>query len=249
MSLNSREKRTILALGALAFRYFDLVTAGNEAAAAEVRRAFIGLYAGGGRAALVQLNPAGASALPRSLNAARGWYTDFRAAAIGSIASATMSSTGASQEIAQALRTTPIPLGSLPAWWNGAGRPVIGARLGTSLLEALMEVEYAPQTVAGITAALNAYFADPTPVVDDWVDTGGDAPPSPGSSVAAQPTTPTVASVIASGGAPASPSPIALPGSVVKPRAGSGATWMYVLGGVVLAGGLGYGLWLARRRR
>lgn len=117
-----------------------------------------------------------------------------------------------------------------------------------------MEVEYAPQTVAGFTAAINAYLVDPTPVVDDWVDTGDiTAPPSPGSSIGTQPTSPTTTTparrpATRPATRPAQTTPIALPGTRVEARPGSGATWFYVLGGVVLAGGLGYGLWLARRR-
>lgn len=245
-----------MALGALGFRYFDLVTAGNDAAAAEARRTFIGFYTNGGRAALLAAGYPSAALLPLAAN--RGWYANFRLAVMAAMGAAS----SREAEIVQALQIMPSELSRLPAWWNGAGRPVIGGRLPTSFLEALMEVEFAsPQTVAGFTSAVNGYLLDPTPLVDSWVDTGGDAPPSPGSSVAPQPTTPTVATTVNTPRTPRTPprvtgswsvssdGRIALPGTTVKSRAGSGATWLYVLGGTVIAAGLGYGLWLAKRRR
>lgn len=246
MALTPRQQRTILALGALSYRYFDLVTAGNEGGAAEVRRAFITLYGNGGRAALLEAGLPSRS-LPTSIATSRGWYSAYRLASFAVLDGLFASS----PEARRALTSMPETLSRLPAWWNGAGRPVLSARVTTSFLEALMEMEYAPLTHQGLTTAIDSYLADPTPIVDDWVDTGDTSPPSPGSTIADQPTTPTTATVRrpATTRSPSTSSslPIQLPGTTVKPRAGSGANWLYVVGGVTILFGLGYGLWRIRR--
>lgn len=235
-----------LALCGLAIRYLDLVAEGRNADAAAVRRAFTTLYLSrGGRSALVALGVP-AAALPTTIPTT-GWSSNLRVALQGAIR--------VGIGVAPALSSMPTSFDAVGGWWRRSSAEVqAGMRL--TALEVLMDLEAVPAQEGPLLAAVDLFLAGPPPVLrDPWVDQP-DAPShdtGPSRTDVRPANTPTVPTP----STPDAPRDRVRGGDVVftllgerdKTRTKPSVSWPWIVAGLGLAVGLGYGGYLVYRDR
>lgn len=230
ISATQFQARLGMALGALAIRYLDLVAEGRNADAGAVRRAFSTVYLSrGGRAALRSFGQP--TSLPTTLSSS-GWSENLAAAMAASIVVMAPSAL-------PSLQGMPTAFNALGAWWRSVGADV-QSRFQLTALEVLMELEAVPAQEGPLLAAVDLFIAGPMPEIrDPWVEQPG------GLSADGSPSLTTVTPVDQP--VRTSTDVFTVLGRTNTPKRPVSVSWPWVIAGLGLAVGLGYGGYLVYR--
>lgn len=252
--MTREQARSIVTMFALGVYYLDNVAAGNNDVAAATRRVFCAEYNARGLRALVETGYA-PEAFPERLDPALGWNPAFRLVLFAVLSF-----------ITRIPLTIPRYFNQLAAWWR-SNKSTVEAKIPLGALELVMPLEWAaPSTDAQVTQTIAEAFAEIDRDAaaaraiesDPWVDE--DPPLAVSTTVAAEAAQDLAATdrgavmeVVdeQTGAVTSAPSPVTVirESPTIRGNAWKWPDWPWIVGGVVVVGGLGYGLALLARDR